>query len=64
MADIVERANARFGPYGPPKDRNVRQEALFVVPDSLGLWADLDLQFFAYPDDVATLLEQFLESNS
>jgi hypothetical protein len=40
MADIVERANARFGPDGPPKGRNVRQEALFALPDSLGLWAD------------------------
>jgi hypothetical protein len=64
IADIVERANARFGPDGPPKGRNVRQEALFALPDSLGLWADLDLQFFAYPDDLAMLLEQFLESNS
>jgi len=64
-ADIAERANSLFGPGGPPRSRSARQDALFALTDSKkDLWGDLDRQFYAYPDDIAALLEQFLEKQS
>jgi hypothetical protein len=60
MAGIVEKANSRFGPGGPPPCREERQEALLAMRD--GLWDDLDDQFYAYPEDLSALLEAFLES--
>jgi hypothetical protein len=61
MADIVERANAAFGPGGPPTSRQERQARLTALRKDL--WDDLDRQFYDYPDDIATLLERTLEAN-
>lgn len=58
MAGIVEKANSRFGPGGPPRSRSDRQEALLAMED--GLWNDLDDQFYAYPENLSELLEAFL----
>lgn len=61
MATIVERANALFGVQGPPEDDVARQEALFALTTvKEGPWEDLDRLFYAYPDDISTLLEQYL----
>jgi hypothetical protein len=63
MADIVARANAVFGTDGPARSRSARQAQLFLVapPDSdIAPWEDLDGAFYAYPDDIATLLVGFL----
>jgi hypothetical protein len=60
-ADIVEEANLRFGPDGPPASRDRRDDALSAL--STDLWDDLDLRFYAYPDDIAALLERYLEAN-
>jgi hypothetical protein len=63
-AAIVEQANARFGPEGPPPDSDARQDRLEELPDEgEGLWEDCDQAFYAYPDDLATLLEAFVESH-
>jgi hypothetical protein len=62
MADIVERANSLFGPSGPPASRDARQDALLALTSSEDLWGQLDREFYAYPDDISTLLTQFLDA--
>ncbi|MBN2194921.1 MAG: DMP19 family protein [Polyangiaceae bacterium] len=61
-ASIVEKANAMFGPEGPPKDREQSQEALERLrgDDDAVLFAALDDEFFKYPDDVEELLRSYL----
>ena len=67
-ADIVERANAVFGPEGPLPDRDARQDRLFQVAprddadDGLGPWDDLDDEFYGYPDDISELMQLFLRT--
>ena len=57
MAAIVERANAKFGEAGPPRDSDERQEALLGLTDAdEEVWEALDQEFYAYPDDVSALL--------
>src|SRR5437868_4760877 len=64
-ADIAERANLLFGPGGPPPSCNARQDALSALTDSeKDLWGDLDRQFYAYPDNIAALLERFLNQGA
>ena len=61
MARIVERANERFGPTGPPADRFERQEAMDQLPGrDDDLWGDLDAEFWKYPDDIEGLLARHL----
>jgi hypothetical protein len=61
MATIVERANSLFGAQGPPENDVARQEALFALTAvNEGPWDELDRLFFAYPDDISKLLEQYL----
>jgi hypothetical protein len=56
-ASIVERANALFGEKGPPPDRDERQSAPFTIREANELaWDILDREFYAYPDDIGTLL--------
>jgi hypothetical protein len=57
MAAIVERANAKFGEGGPPRDADDRQSALFAITDAdQNVWEELDQAFYKYPDDIAALL--------
>jgi|SRR6185437_8155569 hypothetical protein len=60
MGRIVDKANALFGPSGPPVSRDQRQQALSALTEEL--WDDLDHEFYAYPEDISSLLEQFLEA--
>ncbi|RFP09933.1 MULTISPECIES: DUF4375 domain-containing protein [unclassified Duganella] len=66
MAEIVSRANAVFGPNGPSQLSPVRQAQLFLVaPNDVqgpAPWEQLDRAFYAYPDDIATLLTTFLSA--
>ena len=65
MAVLVERANAVFGPAGPPAERNLRQKRLESVRGAAeSLWSELDQQFWKYPDDIAFLLQKFIERRS
>jgi len=61
-ATIVERANAVFGPDGPPRDREQRQEALERLrgADDDVLFKSLDDEFFKYPEDLDELLRTYL----
>jgi hypothetical protein len=63
MADIVEHANALFGSNGPPRERAARQTVLLAFADGDARWGALDAQFWTYPDDVATLLQEFLDAH-
>jgi len=62
MAGIVEKANSLFGPSGPPPSGDAREEALLALTISQEIWDSLDRQFYAYPEDISALLEQFLEA--
>ena len=56
-AQIVESANARFGPNGPPESRNERQTALDELRKADPVaFESLDAQFYRYPDDISGLL--------
>ena len=59
-AEIVERANAKFGVDGPPRDRNQRQAVLSQISPNGDLWHDLDSEFLAYPDDIGLALSTYL----
>jgi hypothetical protein len=55
MADILMRAVARFRDGVAPKERFARQR---VLPEPSTL-VDLDMEFYAYPDDLAGLLTAY-----
>ena len=58
MAEIASRANALFGPEGPPRsweERQVRLEEVTANDDQL--WDSLDREFQNYPDDYAIINE-------
>lgn len=65
MASILSSANNVFGPEGPSRDGRARQAQLFrVAPnnDMPSPWEQLDRAFYAYPDDIATLLTAHLRA--
>jgi Domain of unknown function (DUF4375) len=55
MADILMRAVARFRDGVAPQERFARQR---VLPEPSTL-VDLDMEFYAYPDDLASLLAEY-----
>ncbi len=60
MAHLAERANSVFGPAGPPRDWDARQEALLALGEAeQALLEELDLAFQAYPEDLALLGEAY-----
>ena len=63
-ARIVERANAPFGADGPPPDRDSRSAAMVGLAEEVQeLWTDCDQNFYAYPDDLTTLLAAYVRSH-
>lgn len=63
-AAIVEEANAIFGPDGPPRDRDQRQDALEALgEDRSSIFSSVDERFFEYPDDLQTLLTDYVQSH-
>ena len=61
MAALVERANAVFGPNGPPAQRFKREREVRRINETIGdAWGVIDVAFFAYPDDISDLLEKHL----
>jgi hypothetical protein len=60
-AKVVRRANALFGPSGPPSDRSLRQDQLeALVQTHEEFFEELDQAFYAYPDDISALLIAYL----
>lgn len=56
-ADIVQAANDNFGRFGPPKDRNERQNILEQLEEDGVLKLDsLDSEFYSYPHDLEGLM--------
>ena len=65
MAKIVARANAVFGADGPPRDRDLRQERLLALSESVSSKLNaLDNEFYKYPDAVSTLLHDYITANA
>ena len=65
MAKIVADANNVFGPNGPPQERAVRQIFLRAITKYRAEpWANLDRAFYSYPNDVSSLLVNYLRLNS
>lgn len=61
MAELVERANAVFGPEGPPEDRTTRQTQLEEIEEvAQSAWEPLEQEFWLYPDDIPGLLRLHL----
>jgi len=61
MATLVEQSNGKFGPTGPPEDRDARQRALEEIRRlDDNAWDELDRKFFSYPDDISGLLVEHL----
>jgi hypothetical protein len=54
MAEIIDAANAVFGPVGPAQDQDERQRALEAIDDDS--WDSLDNRFWTYPDNLSELL--------
>jgi hypothetical protein len=65
VADIVAKANSRFGPDGPSRSGTARQAQLFLIAprnSDSDPWETLDRAFYEYPDDIAALLKAFLRA--
>jgi len=61
MAEIATRANAVFGPGGPPRDRDSRRELVRGFSDETRRVLDaLDNQFLESPDDTDPLIDAYL----
>ncbi|PYX46780.1 MAG: hypothetical protein DMG79_15400 [Acidobacteria bacterium] len=59
-ADIVKRAAGKFPGGMPPGDRFARQDVLLdKVSANADAFADLDQEFYAYPDDLSGLLARY-----
>ena len=60
MADILRKSAALFPGGMPPKERFARQDILLeLFPETEG-FEELDAEFYAYPDDLASLLKKFV----
>jgi uncharacterized protein DUF4375 len=62
-AAIAQRANAAFGPDGPPPDRDARLAAMDKLEEVDELWDDCDQAFYAYPHDLTALLSAYVQSH-
>ena len=63
-AAIAERANAAFGPDGPPPDRDARLAVTDKLPEEVDeLWEECDQAFYAYPHDLTELLSAYVQSH-
>jgi len=60
VADLLKRAAGMFPNGSPPKDRQARIEVLRTSFPKTDEFRTLDEEFFAYPDDLASLLENYV----
>ena len=60
MAAIVEQANALFPGGAPPVDRSERQCVLDEIDPDSHIFNQLDRRFYAYPDEISTLVYDFV----
>jgi hypothetical protein len=65
MAAIAARANAVFGPEGPPREHGARRERVRGLSDDAKRELDaLEVLFYDCPDDLDELLETYLIKGS
>ena len=63
-ASLVDRANAVFGPDGPPVDRDARTEVVENLEDSaLEVFEEVDSAFLEYQDNLSALLAAYMKAN-
>lgn len=66
-ADLLQSANAQFGPSGPPKDRKARLDLIESMEESgsdyQDYFEDLDTQFYKYEDDLSQLMYDFFQKH-
>ena len=60
VADLLKHAAGMFPSGSPPKDRQARIEVLRTCFPKTDEFRTLDEEFFAYPDDLASLLENYI----
>jgi len=60
VAAVVEQANALFPGGAPPVDRSERQRVLDEIDPDITIFNEFDRRFYAYPDDVLTLVYEFV----
>ena len=62
-AALVHRAVAMFPGSDPPRDRDTRCALMEQLPAAAEEeWSALDDQFYAYPDDLTSLLRRYVET--
>lgn len=63
-AGIVQRALSVFGPLGPSPSQDVRLEQLEDLSvEQEALLEALDTEFYRYPDNLTTLLYQYVQAH-
>lgn len=58
-AEIVKKAASKFPGGMPSKDRDERQEALEEISPDSDAFEELDEEFLAYEDDLASLVANY-----
>jgi hypothetical protein len=65
MAEIAERANALFGPEGPPVDLDERMRAFHAFTDAgMEELQQLENRYLEFDEDDSALIEAYLERAS
>ena len=63
-ADILQNAIDQFPDKSVPKDRDERQEILEKIQENANeIWDKLDQKFFAYEDDLNSLIIEYVRQN-
>ena len=64
MAALLREANACFGPTGPSPDPETRARQMDAIGEQAEeRWQALSERFFAYPDDLTTLMRAYVTSH-
>lgn len=63
-ASLLQTAISLFPKGAPPRDRDERTDLVDSMSDELrGKWRELDKRFYAYPDDLTSLMRQFVTAH-
>ncbi len=64
MADILHKASAVWPNESVPKDITERQNLHELIQeDASGVWGKCDTEFYAYPDDIVSLLLEYVKNH-
>ena len=63
-AELLRSALSPFPNGAPPKDRDGRCELIDAMSDEVrSQWGELDARFWDYPDDLTSLMRQFVNAH-